>query len=116
MEPCVAMAGPLSICVDAMSWQTYRHGVMKACGTHLDHCVQAVGIDTDKGYWKVRNSWNTDWGEDGFIRLAFGRNTCGLTHDATWASVKSAIVPSPPAEVDEDGSSLIKGLVVEEDY
>ena len=23
--------------------------------------VQAVGVDTDKYYWKLRNSWGPDW-------------------------------------------------------
>jgi C1A family cysteine protease len=52
--------------------------------------VQAVGISTTGGYWKVRNSWGTSWGESGFIRLAYGDNTCGLTSDANYATVASA--------------------------
>jgi len=36
--------GPLSICVDAASWQNYNSGVIKhTCGKSLDHCVQIVG-------------------------------------------------------------------------
>jgi hypothetical protein len=85
----VAATGPLSICVDANGWQTYKGGIMSGCPKSLDHCVQAVGINTDSSspYWKVRNSWDTDWGESGFIRLAYGNNECGLTHDPTWVSV-----------------------------
>jgi C1A family cysteine protease len=53
---------PISVCVDATEWQTYSSGVLgKSCGTQLDHCVQAVGYNANKGYWVVRNSWNTDW-------------------------------------------------------
>ena len=70
MAKYVGSTGPLSICVDASSWQTYKGGVLRRCGHSIDHCVQAVGIDTAQGTWKVRNSWNTDWGEDGFIRCA----------------------------------------------
>jgi len=87
MASYVESTGPLSICVDANKWQTYKGGIMTNCPTHLDHCVQAVGINTKDGYWKVRNSWNTDWGEDGFIRLEYGSNQCGLTNDPTWATV-----------------------------
>ena len=101
MAKYVGATGPLSICVDAETWQTYKSGVMKKCGTELDHCVQAVGVHVhgEKGYWKVRNSWNTDWGEDGFIRLRFGHNTCGLANEPTYAEVKAedvaALVEQP---------------------
>jgi len=95
MAKYVGSTGPLSICVDASAWQTYTGGVLKHCGTSIDHCVQAVGIDTGNGVWKVRNSWNTDWGEDGYIRLKYGVDACGLTNDATWTTVKDAVTPSP---------------------
>ncbi len=79
--------GPLSVCVDANSWNSYKGGVMSVCGQSVDHCVQAVGVDTDAGYWKVRNSWGTGWGESGHIRLAYGQNTCAVASDPTYADV-----------------------------
>jgi C1A family cysteine protease len=86
----VQSTGPLSICVDASSWSTYSAGVMSYCGTNVNHCVQAVGVDTSGvgGYWKVKNSWGTSWGESGFIRLAYGKNTCGITWDPLYSDVK----------------------------
>jgi hypothetical protein len=54
--------GPLSVCVDAASWSSYTGGVLSVCGSDIDHCVQAVGVLPNKsGYWKIRNSWGTDW-------------------------------------------------------
>jgi hypothetical protein len=55
---------PLSICVEADSWQFYSSGVVtKNCGTDLDHCVLLVGYahDAQKNvpYWIIRNSWDT---------------------------------------------------------
>jgi C1A family cysteine protease len=41
----------------------------------LDHGVLAVGFTSE--YWIVKNSWNTRWGEDGYIRVKMG-NTCGI--------------------------------------
>jgi len=79
------LKSPMSICVDAESWQTYQGGVVTSatCGAELDHCVQVVGINADEQYWTVRNSWNTDWGEDGFIRVHTGQNACGIAMEAT---------------------------------
>jgi len=80
--------GPLSVCLDANNWNTYTGGIMKSCGNQVDHCVQAVGVDTGSGgYWKVRNSWGTTWGEGGYIRLAYGQNTCDITNDPTYTKV-----------------------------
>jgi len=82
--------GPTSICVDAANWQDYQSGIMTAwqCAwiDQLDHCVQAVGwnLQGSTQYWSVRNSWSTQWGEQGYIRLEYGANTCGMTEEATY--------------------------------
>jgi len=49
----VRSTGPLSVCLDASTWQSYTGGVMKSCPMSPDHCVQAVGVNTEAGYWKV---------------------------------------------------------------
>jgi len=79
-------AGPLSICVDASTWQNYNGGVItKNCGTDLDHCVMITGFRTEKNVpiWLVRNSWGSDWGEDGFIWVERGKNLCGVGEEVT---------------------------------
>jgi len=85
MASYVQSTGPLSVCVDASNWSSYSGGILTVCGTSVNHCVQAVGVDTSS-YWKVRNSWGTSWGESGFIRLAYGKNTCAITNDPTYVS------------------------------
>jgi len=84
--------GPLSICVDAESWQNYNGGILKRdCGTALDHCVQLVGwgVQDTTEYWIVRNSWNTDWGINGYIWIErnSGKDLCGITEEATWVTL-----------------------------
>jgi len=81
MAAYVQATGPLSVCLDASTWSSYTGGILSVCGTTVDHCVQAVGVlpSSVGGYWKVRNSWGTSWGEAGFIRLAYGSNTCDIT-------------------------------------
>ena len=89
MASYVQSTGPLSVCVAAEVWNTYRGGIMTNCPGGVDHCVQAVGVDTGvNGYWKVRNSWGTRWGESGYIRLAYGDNTCKINDDPTWVTPK----------------------------
>jgi len=90
MAAYVQSTGPLSVCLDASSWNSYTGGIMSVCGTSVDHCVQAVGVDASTGgYWKVRNSWGTSWGESGYIRLAYGQNTCAITNDPIYSAVYS---------------------------
>jgi len=54
--------------------------------SNVDHAVILVGInsDADTPYWIVQNSWGEDWGEDGYIYLTYGENTCGI---ANWAGL-----------------------------
>jgi len=91
MQNNLASWGPLSICVDAEPWQDYTGGVLMAsdCSNQLDHCVQLVGYDMTQAtpFWIVRNSWGTDWGENGYIRLQYGQDTCGCADEATSAII-----------------------------
>jgi len=80
--------GPLSICVDASSWQYYQGGVVQNCGQQVDHCVQLTGYSTQSGInaWNVRNSWGTDWGNEGYIWVQRGENACDITSAVTYVT------------------------------
>ena len=72
------------------------------CGTQLDHGVVAVGYGTENGvdYWLVRNSWGSDWGEKGYIKLernVVSTNTgkCGIAIEASYP-IKSGENPPNP--------------------
>jgi len=77
---------PISIYLDATSaWHNYKGGIVtsSSCGASggaVNHAVAIVGYGVDGGtaYWIVRNSWAERWGESGYIRLAFGQNTCNM--------------------------------------
>jgi len=90
LQAALVATGPLSICVDASSWQDYSGGVLGNCPhayADLDHCVQLVGYNWPKKYWIVRNSWNTDWGVAGYIYIATGTNECGIADEVTFAVI-----------------------------
>jgi C1A family cysteine protease len=73
--------GPVSVCVDASSWQDYQGGVLTSCGTNVDHCVQLTGYASygqSGAYWIVRNSWGTSWGQSGYIWVAIGQDLCSI--------------------------------------
>lgn len=82
----IAQNGPVSICVNAQTWDSYSGGILQGdCSSaysDMDHCVQLVGYDLEAKYWKVRNSWGSSWGENGFIRLPFGVNSCSVASEA----------------------------------
>jgi C1A family cysteine protease len=72
--------GPLSICVDASSWAYYKGGVIRSCGTQVDHCVVITGFTNIGGVdaWTVRNSWGTSWGVGGYLYVERGHNVCAI--------------------------------------
>lgn len=72
---------PVSVGVAAMNWGDYMGGVYPSelCDADLDHAVLLVGWGTDPGlgpYWKIKNSWGADWGEDGYIRVQRNEKFC----------------------------------------
>ena len=51
----------------------YSSGIFTGeCGTKTNHVVTIVGYGTSNDgtkYWLVKNSWDTRWGEKGYIRM-----------------------------------------------
>jgi cathepsin L len=80
------MKTPVAVGVAAMNWGDYMGGVYPStlCDGDIDHAVLLVGWGTDPGlgdYWKIKNSWGTGWGENGYIRLQKNKDFC--TVDST---------------------------------
>lgn len=51
--------------------------------TEVDHDVEIVGWGEENGvkYWRIRNSWGSYWGEDGFFRIVRGTNNLAIESD-----------------------------------
>jgi cathepsin B len=44
------------------------------------HAIKILGWGTENGidYWLVANSWNEDWGDNGFFKIRRGTDECGI--------------------------------------
>uniref|UniRef100_M4B885 Peptidase C1A papain C-terminal domain-containing protein n=1 Tax=Hyaloperonospora arabidopsidis (strain Emoy2) TaxID=559515 RepID=M4B885_HYAAE len=68
------------------TWKQYKGGIVSTCSsTELDHAVLAVGYGGlgSSSFFKIKNSWGTQWGEAGYMRLKRGDDTassgtCGI--------------------------------------
>jgi cathepsin B len=61
---------------------TYKSGVYShKSGSMLGgHAIKIVGWGIESGtpYWLCANSWNEDWGDNGFFKIRRGFNECGI--------------------------------------
>ncbi|KAL6070892.1 Cysteine proteinase [Balamuthia mandrillaris] len=94
MQVVLQQKGPLSVCVAASTWATYRSGVLTSCDNGINHCVQATGFQNMVGndgntypVWNIRNSWGTGWGMDGYIYLERNKDMCALADESTYPQV-----------------------------
>lgn len=81
---------PVSVCVavGGDEFMLYESGVMNsatACDPPdmINHAVLLVGMGNDTvthmPFWMIKNSWSTDWGENGYFRINRNvDNSCGI--------------------------------------
>ncbi|XP_059147880.1 uncharacterized protein LOC131935498 [Physella acuta] len=71
--------------ITPQSFLNYKGGIyfdrMCTPGGISHHAVQIVGYGTVGGmdYWIIKNSWGTQWGEQGYMRMLRGQNICGIS-------------------------------------
>jgi PKD repeat protein/C1A family cysteine protease len=123
--------GPLSSYINADSaFQHYRGGIFSTTTlfTTTNHAVLLVGWghdeETGKDFWIAKNSWGTDWGEEGWFRIFTGSNRVGegaayftMPASSPLPSVTSispsSSVPGGPAFVlTVEGNGFFTGSVV----
>ncbi|CAD7948823.1 unnamed protein product [Amoebophrya sp. A25] len=54
--------------------------------TSLMHPFLVQKEGSTKKWWKIRNSWGPEWGEDGHYRIIRGKGACGLNQMVTTAT------------------------------
>ncbi|VDO00675.1 unnamed protein product [Rodentolepis nana] len=64
---------------------TYKSGVYQHVSGALlgGHAIKLMGWGEENGvpYWLCANSWNTDWGDNGYFKILRGQNHCGIESD-----------------------------------
>lgn len=66
----------------------------------IGHVVAIVGWDDADGAWIIRNSWNDDWGNDGYMRIKYGDSCIGIY--VNWLKIDAATIPGGAALPDGD--------------
>jgi C1A family cysteine protease len=62
--------GACGVCTDATNWNYYSNGIFDgpADPSQCNHAVVIIGWGP--GYWLIRNSWSSQWGENGYIQVS----------------------------------------------
>uniref|UniRef100_A0A8C2SPQ5 Cathepsin B n=2 Tax=Coturnix japonica TaxID=93934 RepID=A0A8C2SPQ5_COTJA len=55
----------------------YQHVSGEQVGGHAIR-ILGWGVDNGTPYWLAANSWNTDWGDNGFFKILRGEDHCGI--------------------------------------
>ena len=94
--------GPIAASVRVTdAFQAYSGGTFdeNEAGS-TNHAIVLVGWDDTRGAWHLRNSWGTDWGEEGYMWIKYGSNSVGK--NAIWAEIQpSANKPAAQPTFDE---------------
>ena len=59
-------------------------------GRDINHAVLIVGYGEESGvpYWLIKNSWDTNWGDKGYIKMIRNKdNVCSITDAASYPLV-----------------------------
>jgi len=79
------------------SFRSYSSGVWNGCtqGAEINHAVLAVGYGNENGkdYWLIKNSWGTNWGDSGYIKIQRGTNHCNVGNFCVWTDAAKDRAP-----------------------
>ncbi|KAA0200776.1 Cathepsin B [Fasciolopsis buskii] len=69
----------------------YFHSWGKLVG---GHAIRMLGWGEENGvpYWLLANSWNEEWGENGYFRILRGNNECGIESEVVAGMPKEELV------------------------
>lgn len=82
--------GPIPMAIDAAGIVDYYRGIINYCENNgLNHAVLLVGygVENNIPYWTFKNTWGSDWGENGYFRLRQNINACGMFNELASSAV-----------------------------
>lgn len=81
-----ALACGVAITPDFTRYEGGVHEEYGLSGKDVNHAVNIIGWDDEKGAWLIKNSWGKEWGENGYMWLKYGSNAIGLY--AAWVDAE----------------------------
>jgi C1A family cysteine protease len=93
MKEALCKYGPIAATVKVTpAFQAYRSGIFDEFAPvsgerDINHAITIVGWDDDKGSYLVKNSWGTQWGDNGYVWIKYGCNNIG--YGAAWVVVSN---------------------------
>jgi hypothetical protein len=111
LKQAIYQYGPVASAVATSGWESYckvdangnpnpswpKNGIFKGIPSSkltqssVDHEVLIVGWDGKLGVWIVKNSWDTTWGDGGYIKLPYQTNYIGFGASWVTASPNAAV-------------------------
>lgn len=89
----IIQRGPIACSISStQALHDYTGGIFREPNnsTNVNHEISVVGWGEHNGekFWRVRNSWGTYWGEEGYFRVVKGENHISIEADCVWAEPK----------------------------
>ncbi len=109
----IANIGPvvagMAVYSDFFSYASGVYHVASTASMRGYHCVYVIGYNDAEEYWLVQNSWGSNWGDNGRVKIGYGQEK--LLIDSQWQfySVDAAVKPVK-------GCGVAKHVVVEKRF
>ncbi|GJQ79400.1 hypothetical protein Trydic_g16259 [Trypoxylus dichotomus] len=71
--------GAFTVYEDLLTYKSgvYQHVKGKELGGHAIR-ILGWGVENGTPYWLIANSWNSDWGDNGYFKILRGKDHCGI--------------------------------------